>query len=89
MLIKRRSEVSHYIIKPCPKCSSEDITLYGVNFVQIQCNLCGHAGMAYSFGTRCEMYDHAIRDWELANYSSDVDLKQYKLDKVKALFNLK
>jgi hypothetical protein len=55
--------MSDYIIKPCPKCGSEDISIKGCLWIVVNCNICDHQGTAHSYGTRCDRYDEAIRGW--------------------------
>ena len=51
------------IINPCPKCGSEDISITGLSWIQVNCNSCNHLGQPFSYGTRCDRYDEAIRAW--------------------------
>ena len=61
------------IIKPCPKCKSENITLYGMPWIQVHCLDCDTLGPAHSYGTRLDRYCEAITSWNALSTSEERD----------------
>jgi hypothetical protein len=60
---EKDSKVSDFIIRPCPKCKSEDISIIGCNWIQVECRECEHTGQPFSYGTRCDRMHEAIIAW--------------------------
>lgn len=52
-----------YIIKPCPRCGSEEITVKGMAWIQVSCVDCGCTGQPFSYSSRCHRYTEAINAW--------------------------
>jgi len=51
-----------FTIKPCSKCGSEDVTVKGLSWIQVECE-CGQRSRAFSYGSRCTRYTSAIEAW--------------------------
>jgi hypothetical protein len=49
-------------IEPCP-CGSEDISINGMAWIQVNCNTCQKHGLPFSYGSRLERYCEAIEAW--------------------------
>ena len=55
------------IVKPCPKCGSDDISIAGMAWIYVVCNVCHAESLGRSYGTRVERYCDTIEDWNNGN----------------------
>lgn len=51
------------LIKPCPKCGSENLSLHGLSWLQVHCLDCEYCGRGHSYGSRMDRYNKAIISW--------------------------